>query len=249
MDTQTMDALPYSQPFYPTIRNVARVGSFLRTWFRIPPELSARIFSYAYNPWLLKRRNERIKYPVMSPPIGNGFSIAGLYLSSEPIPDRPALPKRVIFQARAADQGWATWCGEGTLNNSHTWFEASILRLLGTAANGAALEDVLQDPWYDPQSARTALRAQGWDFVEKEDGGVTWKLFNNITASSEYRTYTAEWTRGVQTEETDERVMGSGEGFIELLEPNHIVVLWARAEQGMWCNDVGAATIEIEYEL
>lgn len=82
----------------------------------------------------------------------------------------------------------------------------------------------------DASPLRNDLRDKGWDFVEAEDGRITWRMCNIIMASSMYRDYRVEWARGGQEELEDERTIGTGEGFLELLEPGFIVVLWARAE-------------------
>lgn len=79
-------------------------------------------------------------------------------------------------------------------------------------------------------SSRNDLRERGWDFVQAADGRIAWKVCNNITASNQYRDYRVEWRRGFQAEDVDEMAVGRGEGFLELLEPGFIVVLWARAQ-------------------
>ncbi|XXH02625.1 hypothetical protein Hte_009004 [Hypoxylon texense] len=257
--------LPFSQTFHATATDVDEVRSVLENK-NLPPEFALRIVSLTYHPWLAKRRVHEGKYHVSrssnSKPTSDGSHITGLYLSSDPIPDngRRADPQRIIFQTRAAGQGRADAGGDGTFQNSHTWFEASILRPFSQETGGnsqsVALEDALPDPWQtavtmslDDDSPRKDLRRMGWDFVEAEDGRITWKVCHNITASGKYRNYRVEWKKGVQTAGVDETAVGRGEGFLELLQPGFIVVLWARAQQWNSENKVEAATIEIEYEL
>ncbi|OTA83962.1 hypothetical protein M434DRAFT_175952 [Hypoxylon sp. CO27-5] len=256
MDPETLNVLPFRCAFHPTLENAEEVRSILES--RVPCEIAIEIVSFGYSPWLAKRRVHEEQYhtELSSPGAAETeFSITGLYLSSERIPvlEYKAIPRRIIFQTRAADQGWATFGGHGTFSNSHTWFEASILRPINpsTQANGSppALEDVLVNTWWDVESARSDLNEQGWDFVQSEDGQLTWKTCNNITAQYTYQNYWVEWIRGIETEVEDERAKGKGEGFLELLEPGFIVVLWARAVARAWKNRVKAATIEIEYEL
>ncbi|KAM4055923.1 hypothetical protein HRG_002849 [Hirsutella rhossiliensis] len=257
IDPRSPSVLPYSCTFYPTLNGALSARRLLE--HRLPPELAVAVVFLGYSPWLLKRRVEERRYNANDfwmP--GPRASVAGLYLSTERIPTDigPVIPQRIIFQTRAADQGWATFGGNGTFDNNHTWFEASILQPscrggVGDDPRSVALEDdnVLSNPWENAESARQALRDKGWDFVETEDGQITWRVCSNITARSDYRNYRVEWQRGVKTEVDDERAVGKGEGFLELLEPGCIVVLWARAEQQLWVNHVAAASIEIEYGL
>ncbi|OTA67908.1 hypothetical protein K449DRAFT_430014 [Hypoxylon sp. EC38] len=253
MDSETLDILPFRCAFHPTLENAEEVRSILEN--RVPREIAIEIVSLGYSPWLAKRRVHEERYHTELPRPEAGYSVAGLYLSSERIPvlEYKVIPRRIIFQTMAADQGWADFEGDGTFDNSHTWFEASILHPINpsTQTNSPlpALEDVLVNTWWDVESARSDLNEQGWDFVQREDRQLTWRTCNNITAQREYQDYWVEWIRRVETEVEDERAKGKGEGFLELLEPGFIVVLWARAEQRAWKNRVKAATIEIEYEL
>ncbi|KAI0379295.1 hypothetical protein F5Y04DRAFT_260119 [Hypomontagnella monticulosa] len=269
--TEQPPILPFTQPSHPTVTDAEKARLLLQDRIQpttLPPELAIHIVSLGYNPWLAHRRVHEWQFQAQRHPEDiDSFSVAGLYMSTARIPGgggnkggtRTVLPQRIIFQTRAADQGWATWGGEGTFGNSHTWFEASILRPCpgppGAEVNenkeeGGALEEALaEERWWDVRAAREALRERGWEFVEAPDGSVAWRVCNNITARSEYRDYRVEWKRGVETEVEDERAVGKGEGFLELLEPGCCVVLWARAEEAHWCNRVMAATIEIEYKL
>lgn len=235
-DTSRLDAsgiLPYSQTFHPKLSAALHARRLLEQ--RLPPELALAVVSFGYSPWLVKRRVKRRKYRAdefWHP--GPRASVAGLYLSTERVPTAAETvgAQRIVFQTRAADQGWADRGGHGTFENSHTWFEASILRPSGDEVRDGALEHdpVLSIPWENPESARQALRDKGWEFVEAEDGRLTWRVCNNVTARRDYRDYTVQWQRGVRTEVEDERAVGRGEGFLERLKSGSIVVLWARAE-------------------
>ncbi|KAI2618050.1 hypothetical protein GGS26DRAFT_391730 [Hypomontagnella submonticulosa] len=266
LNEEDRQILPYTQLYHPTILDAERARLLLQTGLQptsLPPELAIHIVSLGYNPWGAYRRVCELQFEAGRHPgewDGNGdaFSVAGLYLSTGRIPrggNRTVVPERVVFQTRAADQGWATWGGEGTFGNSHTWFEASILRPIpgtegvGTGRDGPLEEVFAGETWWDVRAAGDALREKGWEFVQAPDGRVAWRVCNNITACSDYQNYKVEWKRGVETVVEDEMAVGRGEGFLESLGPGCVVVLWARAQQVYWCNKVQAATIEIEYRL
>lgn len=203
----------------------------------LPTKLAAEIIALAYSPLHVAHRVEQRAYHANEfwrP--GSKASVAALYLSTGPLPQPrlgKAVAQRIVFQTKAADQGWADWGGDGTFNNSNTWFEASILRpaLPGLEGHvkGETLHNQLSRTWETPLRARATLKRHGWDFIENTDGSVVWRVSNNITASSAYRNYRVKWERGVETRVEDEREVGKGHGFIERLESGYIVVLWARA--------------------
>ncbi|KAK2612299.1 hypothetical protein QQS21_001725 [Conoideocrella luteorostrata] len=238
--------LPYHVPFHPTVQESRIVRHILEKC--VPTEIALLIMHLGYSPWLARRRAEAKEYQSLAPEP----NIAGIYLSTTtPIP-RGFRSNRIIFQTRAADQGWATFGGEGTFNNSHTWFDASILRPLAPRAQEnehMVLEHAMANEWNDIASARDALHERGWTFVVSQDGSITWRVCNNVTAEENHRNYRVEWARGVPTQVENELAEGKGEGFLELLQPGCIVVLWARAEEHLWCNKVSAATIEIELDV
>ncbi|KAF5632702.1 hypothetical protein F52700_6238 [Fusarium sp. NRRL 52700] len=259
MSQESMDLLPFSQSSHPTLAAANEARQVLAGL--LLPELARPITSLVYNPWLVARRDGRHDYRAQA--LNHGFddeySIAAWFLSTGPIP-KPTTeglstitPQRIVFQTRVADQGWADFGGDGTFENSHTWFEASILRPVGPSCQqneSNVHEEALSDiSWWDIADAREDLRAQGWEFVEGENGRLSWKVCNNLTASSDFRNYKVEWRRDIVAAVDDERAIGTGEGFLQLLGPGCIVVLWARAEQRAWVNKVEAATIEIEYEF
>lgn len=211
----------------------------------LPVELADAIASLAYRPLHVARRAEQRAYAAndfLRPP-GPEASVAGLYLSTAPLPlpaVGTAVPRRVVFQTRATDQGWADAGGHGTFRDSHTWFEASIVRPVpmpvgegGVAVEGAKLQEELGGTWETPGEARAALNGRGWDFVENDaddGGGVVWRVSMNMTACGGYRDYRVMWERGVETQVQDERAVGKGRGFLERLESGFVVLLWARGE-------------------
>lgn len=246
--------LPFSETAHPTLADAIETRKLLA--HQLLPELARPIASLSYNPWITTRRDDKKEYEA-EPEVGftHDYSVAAVYLFTEPIPTglKMITPKRIIFQVRAADQGWATFGGEGMFEDSCTWFEASILRPCDTHHNGAhtAPEGILQKTWWDAPDARDDFKKHGWDFVEGEDEQLTWPVVN-LTESTEFSNYRVEWEKGVVpvdedavgtggeweggvipgVDVDDEYGVGDGEGFLELLGPGCIVVLWARAEVG-----------------
>ncbi|KAI1466651.1 uncharacterized protein F4812DRAFT_60811 [Daldinia caldariorum] len=188
---------------------------------------------------------------------------------------RRVVPRRVIFQTSAAYGGWVSDRSsyfakeEDAFRNSHARFDASILRPLSPSPSSSSsssssrgaerqgtgqdmlppLEIAVSDCWWEPRAAADALREKGWEFVEAEDGRIEWRVCNNSEAHREWQDYKVEWTRGLRADSKDDDRVGKGAGFVELLKPGYIVVLWARTGLRSWCSKVRAATIEIEYEL
>ncbi|KAJ8119875.1 hypothetical protein ONZ43_g3271 [Nemania bipapillata] len=242
--------------FNPTVDDVIEVRRVLTGLgvgnHTLPMEIALMIISLAsYHP--------RISSANMSEAIyradqfwrpGPDASVAELYLAATTLPVSHSIARAmsITFQMKGADQGWADNGGEGTYFNSHTWYEASILRPRSQAASVAALTGPDVRNFRTPPEARDHLEGQGWDMVE-DNGAVVWRVHNNVTASHEYRHYKVDWVAGVPTEVGDPRAMGDGEGFLELLRPNDVIVLWARAEEQAWVNKTRGATIEIEYEV
>ncbi|RWA04784.1 hypothetical protein EKO27_g10324 [Xylaria grammica] len=242
--------------FNPTVEDVIDVRSTLTALGignnTIPMEIALMILSLAsYYPRQSNSRQEGAIY------VANQFwssgpwaTVTGIYLTlaTLSVPSTTARAKSITFQMRAADQGWADNGGHGTYHNSHTWFEASILRPRSEASTAAVLSNTVMGNFPTPREARDYLRDHGWDMVDR-NGVVVWKVHNNITARSVYNSYRVDWVAGVPTKVDDPQAMGDGQGFLELLRPDDIVVLWARAEQQAWVNKVQEATIEIEYEV
>lgn len=218
----------------------------------VPMEIALMILSSAsYHPWQSNTKQSEATYRAdefWRP--GPEASVAGLYLTlaTLSVPYDIARAKSITLQMKGADQGWADNGGKGNYHNSHTWYEASILRPESKVSAAAALTSIDMGNFRTPGEARDYLRNHGWAMVES-NGTVVWRVHNNITACSEYRHYRADWVAGVPTEVDDPRAMGDGQGFLELLRPDDVVALWARAEQQAWINKIQEATIEIEYKV
>jgi hypothetical protein len=205
----------------------------------LPPELTREVLKLAdYFPRLECRRKEPMRY------VANDFwapgptaDVAGIYLTSSPIPrpnkelgETTIRTKRITFQMKSADQGWATFGGGGTYNNSHTWFEASILSPLNDSETPGSLEaGSIRRTFKTPTHAQETLREHGWGFVQYK-GRDSWRVHNNITAQEYYRAYRVDWEAGASTAIEDPLAMGDGQGFLERLAPGCVVALWARAE-------------------
>ncbi|KAI1170385.1 hypothetical protein F4777DRAFT_569451 [Nemania sp. FL0916] len=250
--------LPTKAGFNPTVADVVEVRHILTELgvanHVVPMELALMILSFAsYCPRCTGIKQKEVAYHA------NDFwregphaDVAGLYLTvtTLSVPNTVAKARSITFQMNAADQGWADAGGHGTYNNSHTWYEASILRPQSDAFTAAALLVDEMGTFPTPGNAWEHFRSHGWDFVEgNSNETVVWKVHNNITASSEYRHYRVDWVAGVPTNVEDPAAMGDGQGFLELLAPDDVVALWARAEQQAWVNRIQEATIQIEYEV
>lgn len=221
--------------FNPTVDDVLAARRILTDV--VPVEIALIILSFAtYHPRRssIKRVNKRYEANEFWRP-GPTASVAGLYLTVQGLSvpdDTVARAKCITFQMKAADQGWADNGGDGTYHNSHTWFEASILRPRSDAfmVTSLTLSDHM-DNFPSPAEARAHLRGHGWDMVENSnDSSVVWRVHNNVTACREYRHYRVRWVAGISAKVDDPRAMGDGEGFLEILRPDDVVVLWARAE-------------------
>ncbi|KAI1305067.1 hypothetical protein F5Y03DRAFT_356414 [Xylaria venustula] len=243
--------------YSPTVDDVINVRRMLTEPgignYTVPMEIAVIILSLAsYHPY--KSNTKRLKRIYEANEFwrpGPAASVTGLYLTlaTLPVPLTVAKPKSITFQTKSADQGWADNGGNGTYRNSHTWYEASILRPRSEASMAAVLSNTYDmTNFATPGDAREQLWDHGWDMVER-NGTVVWRVHNNITACREYRHYRVDWVAGVPTKVDDPRAIGDGQGFLELLKPSDVVVLWARAEEQAWINKIREATIEIEYEV
>lgn len=206
MATTSASSLLPRTDFNPTSTDIliARLilrGLQLRGGARVPEELALQILGHAaYRRRAVRRRAAPREYAAndfWEP--GPAARVAGLYLTTDPLPRRRCrAAARVTLQVRSADQGWADNGGDGTYHNSHTWFDACVLRPVGddvdeddaAAAVAAAaemgeegrLESVLTTTFRSPEDARQDLRERGWDIVER-DGRSTWMVHHNSTPS------------------------------------------------------------------
>lgn len=240
---ETRDILPFVTTFQPSLAGALLVRQCLEC--ALPSELVNPIVSLGYSPWVVKRKVENVDY--YADDAVNG-SMAGLYLATEPIPYpdpstgiHRVVPKRIIFQTRAADRGVGLGPNETTADID-SWFEASILQPLPGNLKGDDLnealkesqdgEDGFQEHFNSVSVAAEDLKEKGWEFVKTDDGEVSWRVCNNIKEKKKIRAYKVEWSSGGYTEAEKRRGLekGKGEEFLEKLKPGSIFVLWARAE-------------------
>ncbi|KAL0579204.1 hypothetical protein V5O48_002827 [Marasmius crinis-equi] len=216
----------------------------------LPPELASVIISSAqYYARQVSHRHEKVEFraDMYFDNEINYPAIAGLYLLSSPIPvpdERSGeifRVKSVSFRLRGADQGWATFGGDGTYHNSHTWFEASILQPVV--------------PGSDRDTCPVNLQSDGaiLTFRKASDARRSLKQFG-LQFRDQLREYDIEWIKGQEVELKEVKTgmgvgLGDGKGFVETLRPGDRVALWARAEQALWKNIVDEATIVIDYEV
>ncbi|KAK0638418.1 SKP1-like protein 11 [Lasiodiplodia hormozganensis] len=259
---ETRDILPFVTTFQPSLAGALLVRQCLEC--ALPSELVNPIVSLGYSPWVVKRKVENVDY--YADDAVNG-SMAGLYLATEPIPYpdpstgiHRVVPKRIIFQTRAADRGVCLGPNETTADID-SWFEASNLQPLPGNLKGDDLnealkesqdgEDGFQEHFNSVSVAAEDLKEKGWELVKTDDGEVSWTVRNNIKEKKKIRAYKFEWSSGGYTEAEKRRGLekGKGEEFLEKLKPGSIVVLWARAEEQGSINFVRAAAIEIEFEV
>ncbi|KAK0717467.1 hypothetical protein B0T26DRAFT_675767 [Lasiosphaeria miniovina] len=243
----------------------------------LPAELALRIANLAdYRTCLASCRHELAHFSANDfwrP--GPRADVAGLYLTSPALPrvpgGRKVRAKWVTFQLRGADQGWADFGGHGTFRNSHTWYEASILRRVERAEgdggdvaeeeeeeeeeeedddddDDVALKTTLTVHRQSVEDFGPALEGFGWRLVKNSDK-VAWRVHNNVTARSELGYYRVDWVAGVPTQVDDPLAMGDGAGFLEAMRAGDRIALWARAEQQAWVNTTAEATIELAYEV
>lgn len=186
----------------PTDILIARLilrGLRLRALPRLPEEVALEILALAaYRHRVVRHRVAAREYRAddfWRP--GPTAHVAGLYLTTDPLPARgraATRATRVTVQVRSADQGWADNGGHGTYHNSHTWFEACVLRpvvrrddddvMAGVVPatdegeDDGRLESVVTTTFRSPEDARQELRERGWDIVER-NGRSTWLVHHN----------------------------------------------------------------------
>lgn len=163
---------------------------------RLPAELALSILEYAeYNPRIVSSRyQERLYYAgnFWEPgPQGLQTSVAALYLTtSHALPSCFRRASSITLQMCSADQRWASSGGNGTHDNSHSWFEVCILRRLPGAADpvppGPGGDEQQQRPlelqmpqWFrSPGDADQELEQLGWQMVN-HNGSNTWMVHHN----------------------------------------------------------------------
>ncbi|KAI1088508.1 hypothetical protein F5B19DRAFT_423168 [Rostrohypoxylon terebratum] len=235
MDLQSLEPLPYTQSYHPTLKDYDNIIAILKQ--KVSTEIALKIVAYSHDPWIKNRLGKWDDRGHMQ------FGGASLCLSSDPIPvveGRKTTPRRIVIQAESTHL-YIRKFRPDPFHQSHSWFEVSIIR---PCAPNHTTYLVLVDGlnWCEPSAARDVLKRNlGWDFVEGEGGRITWHLFDTYTGKmGEWNTYKVDWEKGLPSEE-------GGEEFLGLLEPGCIVILWARSKKYRW-HKVGGATIEIGYD-
>lgn len=164
---------------------------------RLPPELALSILAHAeYKPRTVSTRAEELEYHAndfWEP--GPQASVAALYLTTqEALPPCFRRASSITLQMRSADQGWATFGGDGTYDNSHTWFEVCILRPLpgavepvplghgGDEDQQRPLEVQMPQSFRSPGDANQELEQLGWQMVN-HNGSNTWMVHHNSMVS------------------------------------------------------------------
>lgn len=156
----------------------------------LPRELALSILAHAdYQPRIVSSRAEVLTYHAndfWEP--GPQASVAALYMTTQTLPPYFRRASSITLQMRSADQGWADFGGHGTYENSHTWFEACILRPLPSATASSSLpvaegdqqplEVQMPHTFRSPGEAAQELEQQGWEMV-KYNGRDTWLVHHN----------------------------------------------------------------------
>ncbi|KAF8724746.1 hypothetical protein AX14_008622 [Amanita brunnescens Koide BX004] len=144
----------------------------------------------------------------------------------------------VKFTLQSHDQGWTTGT-PGIYEDSHTWFQAAIIRnsdpdvatmllSLGTMTNDTLNRRTNdRDVWYSD----------------------SWNIQHNICASSETRTHVVTWSRSstISDEEAKERGCGTGGGFLLALIPGDRIAVIARTMSGGWVNYVSGVEMQVTF--
>lgn len=180
---------PAHLAFNPTCQDVIIAERMLRKQGHLPPEITLSILEHAdYHPRAMSSRAEEREYRAndfWEP--GPQASVAALYLTTRTLPSYFRRASGITLQMRSADQGWATFGGDGTYENSHTWFEVCILRPLPSATASSPpisggvrqpLEVQLPQTFRSPRDAYQELEQQGWRMVTY-DGRDTWMVHHN----------------------------------------------------------------------
>lgn len=160
------------------------MGLRLRDKSHLPLEMALSILAHAeYQPRIVNSRVEQRQYRAddfWEP--GPQASVAALYLTTQALPPHFRRASSITMQMRSADQGWATFGGDGTYENSHTWFEVCILRPLHPGGAHQPLEAQMPQTFRSPGDANQELAQQGWSIVNHE-GRDTWMVHHNSMIS------------------------------------------------------------------
>ncbi|PSN69509.1 hypothetical protein BS50DRAFT_343367 [Corynespora cassiicola Philippines] len=161
--------------------------------------------------------------------------------------------QEIEFVISSRDQGWTSEDTEGTYNTS-SWFETSIVRqregLLGSQGRFGEIID--GQTFSTIEEARHSMQAQGWDLASKrsprmdpqeetsDEDEYTWYLQGNLVAEDDDKLHWVVWSRDTHPGGVVNEGSGAGESFIDILETNDIVIVWARATFPGWENNVSS---------
>ncbi|KAG8167667.1 hypothetical protein KVR01_003356 [Diaporthe batatas] len=164
---------------------------------RLPLEIVESIIAMVeYQPCVVTRRSEERTYRALH--WRGSRTFAALYLTTEPLPRKFDVASRMTLQMRAAEQNWARMMtGDGTSDDSRSWFEVCILRRLpySSSFHLGPLEQFLTWTYRTPLYAWEDLSSLGWRMVPYE-GNFTFRVPRSRTKVSGWDTYQADWKAG-----------------------------------------------------
>ena len=241
-----------TRPFTPTYADVCRARAVLKT-LKLPTELVLSILEHAQY-WPVERIS-RSGGTVLARAGMNNPSAATLCLEANPystpivkeasLGGETAKIKRIDFDITSRDQGWTSENTQGTFSTS-SWLEVSILR---DASNINSLLPTprLVNTWISsPMDYHTNMVGRGWSLVKRPEsalqgpqggeGHFAWYLQGNRVMAGT-QDYHVSWDEGglCEVDEGNEGA-GSGEGFLDALEPGDRVLVWARAKVCLRCE-------------
>ncbi|OSD08373.1 hypothetical protein PYCCODRAFT_1462613 [Trametes coccinea BRFM310] len=256
---------------YPTTPANLRAVRALLARLGLPAELVLKIIDEAeyYPAMRASLRGSRTLRAIDDCQRPGGSCAARLCLVAPPLPgpaqDETWRVRRVAWDLDGRDQGWG---GEapGTFRGAYSWYEACIIRPLPTADNAptsaedgpaADIDGLAQ--WFAaarkycaPKDARPDLEAIGYTLVPNgRTDAFVWLVQRNRVAVKQFAHYRVEWAAGqhVDSADAEENGRGTGEGFLETLQPGDRLAMWMRAQYPGWANTVTAPSVEVLYDV
>jgi len=187
---------------------------------------------------------------------------AKCYLVTPKIPEKGALVdepirvERVVFRTVSHDQGWASsgkQPNDGVYDESHTWFEAAIIRNLPDGAHAdARVAHLLVGDHGGPTPCHVP---------NPHSDGHTWILQKNIRAEGDEELHEIEWDGRLdaasQAQPVDAETLettlptgsGRGRGFVRALQAGDCVAIYAKAQHPAWVNHVLGADVQVYYSF
>ena len=236
-----------TRPFTPTTyADVCRARAALKT-LKLPTELVLSILDHAQY-WPVVEISQSGRKIVARAGMNNP-SAATLCLGANPystpvveeakLGGETAKIKRIDFDIMSKDQGWTSENTQGTFSTS-SWLEVSILR---DASNINSLLPAprLVNTWISsPMDYHTNMVGRGWSLVKRPEsalqgpqggeGHFAWYLQGNRVMAVD-QDYHVSWDQsGLCEVDEDNEGAGSGDGFLDALEPGDRVLVWARAK-------------------